>query len=434
MKKLRDLRGLRGYKNLMTYKSDFLNILQERSFIHQCSDFDALDAKLCEGSQSAYIGYDPTGPSLHVGHLYTIMMLHWFQQAGHKPISLMGGGTALIPDPTLKDKTRPLLRPDDINANIESIKTVFSKFITYDDNETGAIMVNNYDWLSGFNYIEFLRDVGIHFTVNRMLTFESVKQRLDRELPMTFIEFNYMILQGYDFVELNKRYGTVLQMGGSDQWGNIINGVELGRKMEQKQLFGLTAPLLTTASGAKMGKTEGGAVWLNADMTSPYQYYQYWRNVEDADTAQLLKVFTTLPMDEIRKLEALEGAEINEAKKVLAFEATKLCHGEQAAIDAAATAQKTFEQGGAGDDLPSIMVDETRLSAGVAIVDLLVEAGLAESKGKARKLIQQGGAKINDNKIETEDQSISASEITDEGYIKLSAGKKKHALIKLKAL
>lgn len=416
----------------MTYKSEFLNILNERGFIHQCSDFDGLDKKLTEGIQSAYIGYDPTGPSLHVGHLYTIMMLHWFQQSGHKPISLMGGGTALIPDPTLKDKTRPLLSPADINANIETIKTVFSKFVKYGDGPTDAIMVNNYDWLSGLDYIGFLRDVGMHFTVNRMLTFESVKMRLDRELPMTFIEFNYMILQGYDFAELHRRYGTILQMGGSDQWGNIINGVELGRKMDRAELFGLTAPLLTTASGAKMGKTEGGAVWLNADMTTPYDYWQFWRNTEDADVGRILRIFTTLPIDEIKKLEALQGSEINEAKKVLAFEATKMCHGEQAALDAAATAQKVFEQGGVGDDLPSITIDASRLSGGIGLLDLFVETGLAASKGEARRLIAGGGAKLNDNKIESDAASASDADLTAEGYIKLSAGKKKHALVKTK--
>jgi tyrosyl-tRNA synthetase len=419
-------------QELKTYTSEFLNILSERGFLHQCSDLDGLDKKLSEGVQSAYIGYDPTGPSLHVGHLYTIMMLHWFQQAGHKPISLMGGGTALIPDPTLKDKTRPLLKPEDINANIETIKTVFSKFITYGDGPTDGLMVNNYDWLSGLEYIGFLRDVGMHFTINRMLTFDSVKLRLERELPMTFIEFNYMILQGYDFAEINRRYKTVLQMGGSDQWGNIINGVELGRKMDRAELFGLTAPLLTTASGAKMGKTEGGAVWLNADMTSPYDYWQFWRNTEDADVIRLLKVFTTLPMDEIRKLEKLEGAEINEAKKILAHEATKLCHGEQAALDAAATAQKVFEQGGVGGDLPSIVIDAARLSSGISLLDLLVETGLAASKGEAKRLIAGGGAKLNDNKIENESASASDKDLTGEGYIKLSAGKKKHALVKLK--
>ncbi|NCT41869.1 MAG: tyrosine--tRNA ligase [Alphaproteobacteria bacterium] len=415
----------------MTYNSTFLNILNERGFIHQCSDFDSLDKKLSEGIQSAYIGYDPTGPSLHVGHLYTIMILHWFQKSGHKPISLMGGGTALIPDPTLKDKTRPLLTPENINDNIESIKTVFEKFITYDDSETGAIMVNNYDWLSRLDYIEFLRDVGMHFTVNRMLTFDSVKTRLDRELPMTFIEFNYMILQGYDFTELHRRYGTILQMGGSDQWGNIINGVELGRKKDRAHLFGLTAPLLTTASGAKMGKTEGGAVWLNADLTSPYDYYQYWRNVEDVDTVKMLKIFTTLPMDEITKLEALEGADINEAKKILAFEATKLCHGEQAAHDAAQTAAKVFEQGSVGDDLPNITIDASRLDDGISILDLFIECGLAESKGEVKRLIKGGGAKLNDIAITDQNANASKSDLTTEGHIKLSAGKKKHALVKI---
>ena len=415
----------------MTYNSTFLNILNERGFIHQCSDFDSLDKKLSEGIQSAYIGYDPTGPSLHVGHLYTIMILHWFQKSGHKPISLMGGGTALIPDPTLKDKTRPLLTPENINDNIESIKTVFEKFITYDDSETGAIMVNNYDWLSRLDYIEFLRDVGMHFTVNRMLTFDSVKTRLDRELPMTFIEFNYMILQGYDFTELHRRYGTILQMGGSDQWGNIINGVELGRKKDRAHLFGLTAPLLTTASGAKMGKTEGGAVWLNADLTSPYDYYQYWRNVEDVDTVKMLKIFTTLPMDEITKLEALEGADINEAKKILAFEATKLCHGEQAAHDAAQTAAKVFEQGSVGDDLPNITIDASRLDDGISILDLFIECGLAESKGEVKRLIKGGGAKLNDIAITDQNANASKSDLTTEGHIKLSAGKKKHASVKI---
>ncbi|HBR68095.1 MAG TPA: tyrosine--tRNA ligase [Rhodospirillaceae bacterium] len=413
------------------FKSDFLNILDERGFIHQCSDFAALDKKLTEGVQSAYIGYDPTGPSLHIGHLYTVMMLHWFQHCGHKPISLMGGGTALIPDPTLKDKTRPLLGPEEIKKNIESIKGVFSKFITYGNGKTDAIMVNNYDWLAKLDYIGFLRDVGMHFTVNRMLTFESVKMRLDRELPMTFIEFNYMILQGYDFVELYRRYGTVLQMGGSDQWGNIINGVDLGHKMERAQLFALTAPLLTTASGGKMGKTEGGAVWLNADMTSPYDYYQYWRNVEDADTVRLLKIFTLLPMAEIKKLAALQGQEINEAKKVLAFEATKLAHGAAAANDAQGTAQKVFEQGGVGGDLPSIEIPAARLNAGVPVVDLLVETGLAASKGEAKRLIKGGGARVNDNQVTAEDHSVSGKDLAAEGCIKLSSGKKKHALVKV---
>lgn len=416
----------------MTYKSDFLNILESRGFIHQGSDLAGLDKKLTEGVQSAYIGYDPTGTSLHVGHLYTIMMLHWFQQAGHKPISLMGGGTALIPDPTLKDKTRPLLTPDEINKNIEGIKTVFSRFLKYGDGKTDAVMVNNYDWLKELDYIGFLRDIGMHFTINRMLTFDSVKMRLERELPMTFIEFNYMILQGYDFLELHRRYGTVLQMGGSDQWGNIINGVELGRRKDNAELFALTAPLLTTASGAKMGKTEGGAVWLNADMFSPYDYWQYWRNVEDNDVIRLLKVFTTLPLDEISKLEKLQGAEINEAKKVLAFEATKLCHGEEAATAAAETARQTFEQGTASANLPTIEIAEADLKIGVVVTDLLRQAGLVESNGDAKRLIQGGGARVNDQAVSDVAAKITASDLTQDGHIKLSSGKKKHVLVKLK--
>lgn len=417
----------------MKYKSDFLNILDQRGFLHQCSDFAGLDKKLCAGVQSAYIGYDPTGASLHVGHLYTVMMLHWFQKCGHKPISLMGGGTALIPDPTLKDKTRPLLTPESIAANISSIKGVFSKFLTYGNGATDAVMVNNYDWLSKLDYIGFLRDVGMHFTVNRMLTFDSVKLRLDRELPMTFIEFNYMILQGYDFVELYRRHGTVLQMGGSDQWGNIVNGVELGHKMDRVQLFGLTAPLLTTASGAKMGKTEGGAVWLNADMCSPYDYWQYWRNAEDADVGRLLRVFTLLPLDEIAKLEKLQGQEINEAKKILADEATKMCHGEKGAIDGRRHAEAVFEQGGIGENMPSVNVDRNDvITKKVIIVDLLVETGLAASKSAARKLIEQGGAKIFKDTVESVNQTLDMKYFERYGHVKLSAGKKHHALVKIK--
>ena len=411
------------------YKSEFLNIMHERGFVHQCSDFDGLDKKLKSGVQSAYIGYDPTGTSLHVGHLYTVMMLHWFQQAGHKPISLMGGGTALIPDPTMKDKTRPLLTPEEINKNIEGIKGVFSKFLKYGSGPTDAIMVNNYDWLSKLDYIGFLRDIGLHFTINRMLTFDSVKLRLERELPMTFIEFNYMILQGYDFLELFRRHGTILQMGGSDQWGNIINGVELGRRKADAELFALTAPLLTTASGGKMGKTEGGAIWLNADLTSPYDYFQYWRNVEDADVAKLLKVFTLLPMSEITRLEKLQGQDINEAKRVLAYETTKLAHGEAAAKEAMDTAQKVFEQGGVGEDLPVIYAD---LAAPVPFIDLLVQAGLAPSKGEARRLVTGGGAKCNDQPVTDAALTVSNSNLTSEGYIKLSAGKKRHALVRVK--
>lgn len=415
------------------YKSDFLNILEARGFIHQCSDFDALDAKLNEGVQSAYIGFDPTAESLHVGHLTGQMMLYWFQQCGHKPITLMGGGTAKIGDPSFKDEQRVLLDDDAIQTNIDALeRTCFKQFLSYGDDETDALMVNNADWLDELKYLEFLRDYGRHFTVNRMLSFDSVKTRLERESPLSLLEFNYMVMQGYDFVELHKRYGTILQMGGSDQWGNIINGVELGRKSHRQELFALTAPLLTTPDGKKMGKTVGGAVWLNADMLSPYDYWQYWRNVDDEMVELLLKRFTTLPMDEVEKMAALGGQEINEAKKILAHEATKLCHGEDAANEAAATAQKVFEQGSVGDDLPTIDIDESRLSNGVPVMELLVESGLTESKGKARKLIEQGGAKLNDAKIMDIDMLVASADLTDDGYIKLSAGKKKHAIVRVK--
>lgn len=414
----------------MKFKSDFLNVMNERGFIHQASDLAGLDAKLSEGVCTGYIGYDPTGPSLHVGHLYTIMMLHWFQVCGHRPISLMGGGTALIPDPTLKDKTRPLLTPESIAGNIENIKTVFSKFLVYGDGPTDAVMVNNYDWLGGVGYIDFLRDVGTHFTINRMLTFESVKMRLDRELPMTFIEFNYMVLQGYDFVELYRRYGTVLQMGGSDQWGNIINGLELGRKMDGAALFALTAPLLTTSSGAKMGKTEGGAVWLNEDLCSPYDYWQFWRNVDDADVARMLRVFTTLPMAEIARLEALGGAEVNEAKKILANEVTTLRHGKSAALAAAETARKVFEEGGTGENLPVVEVSRADL-AGLSVADLFVRVGLAASKGEARRLISGGGARVNDVAATDPAAPVSVELGHASEDIKLSSGKKKHVLVRV---
>lgn len=419
-----------------TYKSEFLNILEERGFIHQCSDFEALDAKLCEGVQSAYIGFDATADSLHVGSLVQIMMLYWFQQSGHKPITLMGGGTTKVGDPSGKDESRKMLDEAGIQKNIDGIQKVFAKYLTYGEGESDALMVNNDDWLSELNYIQFLRDYGPHFTINRMMSFESVKLRLDREQPLTFLEFNYMILQAYDFVELKKRYGTILQMGGSDQWGNIINGVELGRRTIRKDgegahLFALTTPLLTTASGAKMGKTADGAVWLNEDKLSAYDFWQFWRNTEDADVGRFLRLFTTLPMDEIKKLEALEGSEINEAKKILAFETTKMIHGEQAAKEAAETAAKVFEQGGVGDDLPSITIDGARLSGGISVLDLFVEAGLSESKGEAKRLIKGGGARINDNAINDMGLNASDADLTADGYIKLSAGKKKHALVKV---
>lgn len=435
------------------YKSDFLNILDQRGFIHQCSDFDGLDKKLSEGVQSAYIGFDATAPSLHAGSLVQIMMLYWFQQSGHKPITLMGGGTTKVGDPSGKDESRKLLDDAAIEKNINGIKAVFSKFLKYGEGKTDAVMVNNDDWLKNINYIEFLRDYGRYFTINRMMTFDSVKLRLEREQPLTFLEFNYMILQAYDFAKLREKFGTILQMGGSDQWGNIINGVDLWRKVKGAEsgeigameigkgkigekfsdpIFGLTTPLLTTSSGAKMGKTADGAIWLNADMLSPYDYYQYWRNTEDADVGKFLKLFTILPMEEIARLEKLQGQEINEAKKILAFEATKLLHGEKSAAEAQETAQKVFEQGGIGGDLPGIEIPASRLKAGIAAIDLLVEAGLAASKGEARRLVQGGGAKLNDNKIE-DGQTVSEAELTGEGYIKLSAGKKKHALVRIKA-
>lgn len=415
----------------MTYKSDFLNTLEQRGFIHQCSDFEALDTKLCEGTQSAYIGFDPTAKSLHVGHLTGQMMLYWFQQSGHKPITLMGGGTAKIGDPSFKDKERQALGDDAIADNIQSLEdTCFKQFLDYNESDTGALMVNNNDWLDALKYLEFLRDYGRYFTVNRMLSFDSVKQRLERESPLSLLEFNYMVMQGFDFLELNRRYGTILQMGGSDQWGNIINGVDLGHKADRVKLFGLTAPLLTTPDGKKMGKTVGGAVWLNKDMLSPYDYYQYWRNVDDVMVGTLLRRFTILPMDEIAKLEALQGQEINEAKKILAFEATKLCHGEAAAQEAEITAQKVFEQGGIGGDLPTVMVSSDALGTGIAMLDLLIEAGFAKSKGEARRLIKGGGVRINDEKVSDEACTVSNDHMNGDS-IKISASKKKHALVKV---
>ncbi len=433
------------------YKSEFLNILNERGFIHQCSDFEGLDKKLTEGVQSAYIGFDATAESLHIGNLTGIMMLYWFQVSGHKPITLMGGGTSKVGDPSFKDESRKLLDDATINKNIEHIRTTcFTQFLRYGDGPTDALMVNNDDWLSELHYLSFLRDYGRYFTVNRMMSFDSVRLRLERESPLTLLEFNYMVMQGYDFVELHRRHGTILQMGGSDQWGNIINGVDLWHKMRSHQLaiaaaltselqpkpvepiFALTAPLLTTASGQKMGKTEKGAVWLNGAMLSPYDYYQYWRNAEDADVATLLKRFTVLPMTEIARLEKLQGQEINEAKKVLAFEATKLCHGEAAATEAEETARRVFEQGGVGEDLPSISIDGARLKSGMPLLDLLVEAGLSASKGDARRLVQGGGVKCNDGAANDAALVLTDKDLTSDGYIKLSAGKKRHALVRLR--
>lgn len=413
-------------------KSDFLNVMQERGFFNQCSDLEALDKKLCEGVQSAYIGFDATAKSLHIGNLTGIMMLRWFQETGHKPITLMGGGTSKIGDPSFKDESRNLMTDEIIRDNMENIRaTCFAQFLRYGNGNTDALMVNNDDWLSKLHYLEFLRDYGRYFTVNRMISFDSVKTRLERESPLTLLEFNYMVMQGYDFLAIHREHGTILQMGGSDQWGNIINGVDLAHKSDKVQLFALTAPLLLNSAGEKMGKTVGGAVWLSPKMLTPYDYWQYFRNVDDADVGNLLARFTMMPMDEVRRLSALQGSEINEAKKILAHEATKLNHGEQAALDAAATAQKVFEQGGVGGDLPSITIERGRLLSGVAILDLLVEAGFASSKGEARRLIQGGGIRCNDNIISDDKFVAQESDLTDEGYIKLSAGKKRHALIRV---
>ena len=411
------------------YKSDFLNVLDERGFIAQGTNLEGLDEKAASGVVTAYIGFDATAKSLHAGSLIQIMMLHWLQQTGHKPIALMGGGTTKVGDPTGKDEQRKLLTDADIAANIEGIKAAFSKFLTFGGDKTDALMVNNDDWLSKLGYVEFLRDYGVHFTINRMLTFDSVKLRLERESPMTFLEFNYMLMQAYDFHELYNRHGCILQLGGTDQWGNIVNGVELCRRKDGAEVFGLTTPLLTTASGKKMGKTEGGAVWLNPDMFSPYDYWQYWRNAEDADVATLLARFTTLPMDEVRRLASLQGAEINDAKKVLATEATALLHGREAAQSAAATAQTTFEQGGLGGDLPAIDIAAGDL-AGAALIDQFIAAGLCASKGEARRHIKAGALKINDETL-SEERNLAAGDVRD-GAVKLSVGKKKHAIIRVR--
>lgn len=411
------------------YKSDFLNILSMRGFIHQCSDFEALDAKLNEGSQSAYIGFDATAQSLHVGNLTGIMMLKWFQECGHKPITLMGGGTSKIGDPSFKDEQRKLLDDDTINSNINHIQTTcFDQFLTYGDGQSDALMVNNNDWLDGLKYLEFLREYGRYFSVNRMISFDSVKTRLERESFLSLLEFNYMVMQGYDFVELNKRHGTILQMGGSDQWGNIINGVDLGHKSHQMKLFALTAPLLTTPDGKKMGKTVSGAVWLNKGMLSPYDYYQFWRNCDDAMVGTLLRRFTMMPMDEVNKLEALQGQEINEAKKILAFEATKLCHGAQAAQEAEITAQKVFEQGTVGDNLPTIEVAQN-IANDALLADLFIETGLCDSKGAFKRLVKGGGAKLNDKAILDVNAVLGTSV---DGDYKISSGKKNHAIIRIK--
>ena len=409
------------------FKSDFLNILSSRGFIHQISDPEGLDAAAKAGTISGYIGFDATAASLHAGSLVQIMMLRWMQKTGHRPIALMGGGTTKIGDPSFKDEARKLLTVEQIAANLAGIRQVFSKFLTFGDGSTDARMVNNADWLDHLNYIDFLRDYGVHFTINRMLSFDSVKLRLDREQPMTFLEFNYMILQAYDFLELSRRESCVLQMGGSDQWGNIVNGIELGRRCDQRQLYALTSPLLTTSSGAKMGKTMSGAVWLNADMLSPYDYWQYWRNSEDADIGRFLKLYTELPLDEIAKLAALGGSEVNEAKKILATEATTMLHGREAALQAAETARRTFEEGRSAEGLPTISLD---LAEGTGILAALVAAGFASSNGEARRSIQGGAIRVNDQAIADDKLRLTRESCNAEGVIKLSMGKKKHVLIK----
>jgi tyrosyl-tRNA synthetase len=414
-------------------KSDFMKVLIERGFIHQTSDFEGIDTAALEGRLTTYVGYDCTGPSLHVGHLLSIMMLHWLQKTGAgKPIALMGGGTTRVGDPSGKDESRKLLTPEQIEDNKASLKGVFARLIDFGDGKLDAIMVDNAEWLTRLNYIDFLRDVGRHFSVNRMLSFDSVKLRLEREHELSFLEFNYMILQAYDFVELHKRYGCVLQMGGSDQWGNIVNGIDLGRRLGTAQLYAVTCPLLTTASGAKMGKTASGAVWLNADMLSPYDYWQFWRNTEDADVVRFLKLFTLLPMDEIARLETLEGSGINDAKKILATEATALLHGREAAELAADTARKTFEQGALSESLPTVEITADLLEAGLGVLAAFGPdyAKLLPSTSEARRQVKSGGLKVNDQTVTDDRGVLSASDVTAEGVIKLSFGKKRHVLLR----
>ena len=416
---------------MSAYKSDFLNILAERGFIHQVSEPDALDARAKAGSITAYIGFDCTATSLHVGSLLPIMMLYWLQQTGHKPIALMGGGTTRVGDPSGKDESRRILTDEAIEQNLVGIRAIFGKFLKFEGGGGNAIMANNADWLNKLNYIDFLRDVGRHFSVNRMLSFDSVKMRLDRQQELSFLEFNYMVLQAYDFVELNKRNGCVLQMGGSDQWGNIVNGIDLGRRMLNAQLFALTSPLITTSSGAKMGKTAAGAVWLDANLVSPYDYWQYWRNTEDGDVARFLKLFTILPLDEIARLSALQGQELNEAKKVLATEATALVHGREAADRAQETARKTFEGGGLAETLPTVEIARADLERGLGVLTAFAEkAKLVTSNGEARRHVKAGGLKVNDATVTDEKLMLTPKDLTPEGVIKLSLGKKKHVLLK----
>ena len=415
----------------MTYhpKSDFLNVIKERGFLADCTDLQALDEKLSKGVVTCYIGYDATAASLHVGSLLNIMLLRWFQKTGHKPITLMGGGTTKVGDPSFRADERPLLTAEQIDANISGLKRVFSRYLDYGDGPTDAIMLNNAEWLDGLNYLDFLRDIGRHFSVNRMLSFESVKSRLDREQSLSFLEFNYMILQAYDFLELNRRYGCELQMGGSDQWGNIVNGVDLTRRVLSEEIYGLTTPLLTTSDGRKMGKSQGGAVWLSSDMLSPYEFWQFWRNSTDADVGRFLKLYTELPVEECDRLGALEGSEINAAKIILANEATTLLHGAEAAAAAEATAREVFEKGGVGDDLPTVVLSAADVGDGISVVQLLVRAGLAQSGKAAKRLIAENGARLDDAPLTDTGLVLEASALAQP--VKLSAGKKRHALVRV---
>jgi tyrosyl-tRNA synthetase len=415
---------------MSAFKSDFLRIMSERGFIHQTSDDAGLDQLFASETVSAYIGFDATAKSLHAGSLIQIMMLHWLQQTGHRPIALMGGGTSMIGDPSFKDEARKLLTPGDIEDNLAGIRRNFMPYLRFGSGPGDAIMVNNADWLMDINYVNFLRDVGRHFSVNRMLAFDSVKLRLEREQSLSFLEFNYMILQAYDFVELHKRFGCRLQMGGSDQWGNIVNGIDLGRRMEDAQLYALTTPLLTTSSGAKMGKSASGAVWLDAEMLSPYEFWQYWRNTEDADVGRFLKLYTTLPMEEVARLERLGGSEINEAKKILATEISAMLHGREAAEKASETARKTFEEGALAETLPTVEVDKADLEAGIGILSLFVTAGLAASNGEARRHIQGGAVRLNDQPVADDRKVVTLQDLSPENVVKLSLGKKKHILVR----
>jgi tyrosyl-tRNA synthetase len=415
---------------MAAFKSDFMQIVHERGMVHQCSDAARLDELLSSGTRAAYIGFDCTADSLHVGSLLQIMMLRWWQKTGHRPITLMGGGTTKVGDPSFRDEARPLLSDEQIDANMAGIKKVFSKYLKFGNGPTDAVMANNADWLDTLLYIPMLRDVGRHFSVNRMLSMDSVKLRLERDQPFSFLEFNYMILQSYDFVELHKRQDCILQMGGSDQWGNIVMGVDLGRRMQGAELFAVTTPLIATSSGAKMGKSMVGAVWLNAERVSAYDFWQYWRNTEDDDVGRFLKLFTELPLAEIARLEALKGQEVNEAKKILATEVTALAHGKQAAEQAAETARRTFEEGGKADALPTVSVARARLAAGIAAFELLHEAGLAESRTEARKLIKGGGGRLNDKPITGDTATVGEGDLDSSGTLKLSAGRKRHVLVR----